>query len=423
MLRISRLRVQLPLLFSFLVAAACEQPAEIGLPGGVPFLEQDSAGVLVATTMGARARTPIGWVVDTVPEYQLGAVEGEDPYLFSRISGAQQLSDGRVVVVDAVSCELRFFGQEGDFLELAGGKGEGPGEFNAGLAGRCDLIPSPGIDSLRVFDGARLSLLDDRGRFSRRFPVSWPGQFVTHVAGIAAGRVLAQSRSVTMSQEEGLSSEPSTADFALLELETWSVVWEGFFPGQYSYTVWVNDSPVGRVVSSVPFDIVPDAVLGRDGFFLTLGEDHGPEILEYDIMGRLRRVIRLAESVLVPSPAELDKYVGLYVDRWNIADSSRKTVFDNLRRRYGRMPLPKIMPVFARLLVDEAGWLWAELFRFDVRQPVRWLVFGSNGEGLGSVDMPPDLDVRQIGRDFVLGVWRDVHGVEYVRRHALTGRR
>lgn len=27
----------------------------------------------------------------------------------------------------------------------------------------------------------------------------------------------------------------------------------------------------------LPFDILPDAVLGRDGLFLSLGEDQGPE--------------------------------------------------------------------------------------------------------------------------------------------------
>ena len=87
------------------------------------------------------------------------------------------------------------------------------------------------------------------------------------------------------------------------------------------------------------------------------------------------------------------------------------------------MPLPEIMPVFSRLLVDEVGWLWAELYRFDVRAPVTMDWSSSpNGEGFGSVDMPPDLEVWQIGRDFVLGVWEDELGVDYVRRHALTGR-
>ena len=54
---------------------------------------------------------------------------------------------------------------------------------------------------------------------------------------------------------------------------------------------------------------------------------------------------------------------------------------------------------------------------------MRWLVFGPNGEGLGSVDMPPGLDVWQIGQGFVLGVWQDEFGVDYVRRHAVAGRR
>lgn len=53
---------------------------------------------------------------------------------------------------------------------------------------------------------------------------------------------------------------------------------------------------------------------------------------------------------------------------------------------------------------------------------MRWLVFDPHGEGVGSVDMPPELHLWQIGQDFVLGVWRDENRVEYVRRHALDGR-
>lgn len=34
----------------FVVASACERPYDDGLPAGVPFVERDSAGVLVATT-------------------------------------------------------------------------------------------------------------------------------------------------------------------------------------------------------------------------------------------------------------------------------------------------------------------------------------------------------------------------------------
>ena len=148
----------------------------------------------------------------------------------------------------------------------------------------------------------------------------------------------------------------------------------------------------------------------------------GPKILEYDLSGRLRRVIRLAEAVVAPSPGDIDKLVEFQFDPNDPPDTSRERRSDITARAYREMSLPKILPVFSRLLVDEVGWRWAELHRFDIRHLVRWLVFGPNGEGLGSVDMPPNLDVYQIGRDFVLGVWEDELDVAYVRRHALTGR-
>lgn len=411
-----------PLLLAwFIAAAACDQPPDTTLPSGVPFLERDSAGVLVATTLGTRARAPTGWVVDTLPEYEVGKLDGEEPYLFTRIEGAQQLSDGRVVVLDEASCELRFFGPHGVLLEHKGGMGEGPGEFHP--AGGCVLVPSPGNDSLRAFNNPSLSFFDGHGRFSHRFTARWDGKRVTRVHGVAGGRVLVEIRYFPMINENpmfrtgGVSPEPATSDFALLDLDTGVPVWEGFFPGVHEYRVLPNS------LYFLPFDILPDAVLGRDALFLTLGEDQGPEILEYDMSGRLRRVIRLAEAMVAPSPGDIDKLVEFRLDPYDLPDTSRERFSDIQTRNYGEMPLPKIMPVFSRLLVDEVGWLWAELHRFDIRAPVRWLVFNPNGEGLGSVDMPSDLHVWQIGRDFVLGVWKDELEVEYVRRHALRGRR
>ena len=413
-------RAQPFLLAGFVAAAACDQPVDTGLSGGVAFLERDSAGVLLATTLGTRARGPTGWVVDTVPDYQVGEMEGEEPYLFSRIEGAQQLSDGRVVGLDWESCELRCFGPDGVFLEHKGGRGEGPGEFHH--AWGCVLVPSPGNDSLRAFNNPTLSFFDDRGRFSHRLTPRWDGERVTRIHGVAGGRVLVEIRYSPMLNENpdsrtfGLSPEPTTSDFALFDVDTWAPVWEGFFAGVHEYRVRPNSKYV------IPFDIFPDAVLGGDGLFLTLGEDQGAEILEYDLSGRLRRVIRLAEAVVAPSPGDIDKLVEFELAPYDLPDTSRERLSDISARAYGEMPLPKIMPVFSRLLVDEVGWLWAELYRFDVRAPVRWLVFNPKGEGLGSVDMPPDLDVWQIGRDFVLGVWQDELDVEYVRRHALIGR-
>ena len=416
-------RFQPLVLACLIVATACDRPADTdtGLPGGVPFLERDSAGVLVATTLGTRARAPNGWVVDTVPEYQMGEVEGEDPYLFSRIDGVQQLSDGRVVVMDRANCELRFFDTDRVFLEQKGGRGEGPGEFQPGTSG-CALVSSPGNDSLRALNRGTVSFFDDHGRFSHRLRASWDGQLVPRVHGVAGGRFLAHNRSFPLFNENpaartgGMGPEPAMAYFALFDVDTGVPVWEGSFQGVREYRILPD------ALYDLPFDIWPAAVLGRDGLFLTLGENQGPEILEYDLSGGLRRIIRLAEAVVAPSRGDIDKLVEFQVDPWNMTTQEKAHFTDVRLGDYGEMPLPEIMPAFSRLLVDEVGWLWAELYRFDVRAPVRWLVFGPNGEGFGSVDMPPDLEVWQIGRDFVLGVWEDELDVDYVRRHALIGR-
>ena len=149
-------RFLLPALAWIPFLAGCDRPADVESPEEPPFVERDSAGVLVATTSGAKARAPIGWVVDTVPDYQVGEMDGEDPYLFSRIEGARQLADGRVAVLDWGSCELRFFGSDGVFLNRTGGRGEGPGEFRRS----CYLVPSFVEDSLF---SARLHILAPTG--------------------------------------------------------------------------------------------------------------------------------------------------------------------------------------------------------------------------------------------------------------------
>ncbi|MYA12156.1 MAG: hypothetical protein F4087_06380 [Gemmatimonadetes bacterium] len=414
---------RLSILAWLIAATACDSPAETGarLPGGVSFLERDSAGIVVATTLGTRARAPVGWVVDTVPEYQIGEVGGEDPYLFSRIEGVQQLSDGRVVVLDRANCELRFFGRDGVFLEQKGGIGEGPGEFQP--RSFCDLESSPGNDSLYVHSlhlRSTVSFFDDHGRFSHRVRGSWDGQDLWRVHGVAGGRFLGENRRIPLFNQNpaartvGMAPEPAMVYYALFDADTGIPVWEGSFQGAHEYR-----RPSSKVYY-LPFDIWPAAVLGRNGLFLTLGENRGPEILEYDMSGSLRRIIRLAEPVVEPSREDIDKLVGFRLS--HMTSPRRELATDIQLGAYAVMPLPEIMPAFSRLLVDEVGWLWAELYRFDVRAPVTWLVFGPNGEGFGSVDMPPDLDIRQIGRDFVLGVWHDELKVEYVRRHALTGR-
>ena len=69
-------------------------------------------------------------------------MDGEDPYLFRYAWDATKLSDGRIVVADRSTSELRVFDAAGTYLATWGGLGEGPGEFPRSSLG--EVEPWPG---------------------------------------------------------------------------------------------------------------------------------------------------------------------------------------------------------------------------------------------------------------------------------------
>jgi hypothetical protein len=53
----------------------------------------------------------------------------------------------------------------------------------------------------------------------------------------------------------------------------------------------------------------------------------------------------------------------------------------------------------------------------------QWSVLEPNGRWLGLVSLPADLDVKEIGVDYVLAVVTDEFGVEYVRLYSIERER
>lgn len=73
--------------------------------------------------------------VSSVPTFEgtvdleIGEVEGDDAYLFSRIAAVAADPVGRILVVDRGASDVRVFDSEGAFLFRFGGEGDGPNEF------------------------------------------------------------------------------------------------------------------------------------------------------------------------------------------------------------------------------------------------------------------------------------------------------
>ena len=118
-----------------------------------------------STDRGGRSVAPSAvesWRLSETPLLEIGVREGEEPYQLHRARGSVRLEDGRIVVANSGSQELRFFGPDGRYLSAVGGSGEGPGEFRFPTR-----IRKSSGDSLQVWDQnlMRVSFFDSRGAF------------------------------------------------------------------------------------------------------------------------------------------------------------------------------------------------------------------------------------------------------------------
>ena len=111
-----------------LALAACgDQRLTVALRSEV----RDSAGVRIVENARPPDGSRLGWLVDSVPLVSIGTLEGDEAYLLHQVRGALTLPDGRIVVANRGSHELRVFDASGVHLGTWGGQGEGPGEFNS----------------------------------------------------------------------------------------------------------------------------------------------------------------------------------------------------------------------------------------------------------------------------------------------------
>lgn len=117
---------------------------------------RDSAGIEIVESTAPIWAGGTPWSVGAEPEVSIGVVDGPAEYQLSAVSSAVRLPDGRILVAEGGSGELRYYGADGEHLRSVGREGEGPGEFSsvAGLA----LVG----DIFFVYDRdlARFSLLD-----------------------------------------------------------------------------------------------------------------------------------------------------------------------------------------------------------------------------------------------------------------------
>jgi hypothetical protein len=92
------------------------------------FISRDSAGIAIAENTMEMVTAEC--MADSVPTVRIGGQEDDDDYFLYRVMGSDRLSDGRIVVVNQGTQEVRWYGPDGKLVGRAGRAGQGPGEFS-----------------------------------------------------------------------------------------------------------------------------------------------------------------------------------------------------------------------------------------------------------------------------------------------------
>jgi hypothetical protein len=170
----------------------------------------------------------------------------------------------------------------------------------------------------------------------------------------------------------------------------------------------------------------PVAAVGGKRVFM--GNADQFEIVVFDVSraaGALalpERLIRLTAPNRPVDQSVLDSYMALRLSQaQNAADSNA------VRQDTKTLIARRSLPAYEELRADALGNIWAAHTRLrtmagvpeDRSEERVWTVFDSSGALVGEATTPPGLGLAQIGADWLIGVWKDGDGVEYVRLYSI----
>ena len=354
------------------------------------------------------ATTPATWTVDSIPIWSLPDESHGSEYLFHLARGVRRLSNGTVVLINAGTPELRAFAQNGQLLWRIGAAGDGPGDFRSPRW----IEPLPG-DTLMVEDPQlyRLSFFNAAGELVRTESLTDDLGCGTLYPGLSAGLMVAATCGSWQTREPGLHRRDRTL----------TLVSPSLSKGWKRLAKVLGEDMVVRPNQNYTFPAfgLGGVVAARDTLiFYGTGEQFAVEV--YAVSGRKLRTIGLARA-REPVTEELKA-------EWHAVQARRLRAF--ILQRGGtpgieegsrvREPVFKdSVPAFGEFRVDPDLNLWIGEYVLTGRQPVRWTVLSAEGRWLAEVTVPERFRIWEVGRDYLLGVWRDEDDVERIHMYRL----
>lgn len=348
---------------------------------------------------GASAQTP-SVLVDPEPIAVLGAGVGEE---FGFVLAAARFSDGRTLVLDQMSQDIRVFARDGAYLGTWGRKGQGPLEF----LGLLDVVIHR--DTAFVIDpgNRRISVLSDQGSLLREIPLAVP--FVVGEARRTGGGawVLRRQDRFTFGGPEGMRRD--TVDYFIVPEDMSEPRPLRSVPGALAVR-WTSDR--GTFDRTAPFTPRPKAAAWGDCVYLTSTDR--PEIVVHDATGAFVGAFEFGLTPRTTTEGEKRTLVEMMVARLP-AGPERERAFAQAMRN---LPFPPRLPVTQSMYVDPEGYVWLQSFEPTFRGR-SYRLLGPGLEDLGTVHLPVEFRLLGVGSDWVMGLVYGPHEEQTVQIHRL----
>lgn len=361
-------------------------------------IHRDSAGITIVESFSPAWGDSARWRVYPEPLLDLAESGTGDPHDFYFVRSIGRLSDGSLVVANRGSNEIRKFSADGRFLASAGGDGEGPGEFS-----NLQQIEPVG-DSIIARDiYSRVALFGPGLEHLRTTRLEG------HVRGLHHLRdaTLVVQAITDLSEAYGVVRDPEA--LVLYDLEGVRGDSIGSTPGGEEYST--------EILSAPPL-FQKEARVDTHGGRIYTGASDRMQVEELAPNGDILRILRIPDFplALTPEQVEAERRARLDID----LPPGVTALPPYFVQAVEDMPTPETRPAYANLKVDPTGAIWLQPFlgMSEAGGPERWLVLGSDGTWLGSVEIPVDFRPMDIGVDEMLGVWTDDMDVQHpqVRR-------
>ena len=346
------------------------------------------------------------WSIDPKPALTLGDANSDNSVLFGAgLVGATRLPDGRILVVDRGEFSLKVFDGGGKLVKSFGRKGSGPGEmiFPAKLWRCGEQIVVYDIDN-----GHRNTVFSTDLSLKRSFWFKAPeGRQVPYKSACNAAGTFAHFGWESRNDMKGgvfrgnvplwFSGIDSTVrPFGSMPgSERWGQVVDGAFRG-------TRPLPLGKE---------PVIAIGADRVYTGAADTY--EIMMHDLAGKPVGKFGKPGVQLATTKADID--FAIATETAGRPEEAQQRV----RKAYAEMELPKTIPAYKAMLVDSEHMVWIRDYRASTANST-WTVFTRDGKLTSEVQLPTNLTVFEIGRDYVLGKYVDpVEDIPEIRMYRL----